>query len=63
MTHRILKTALINDEIDMTINAIEYLLDHALFMSPDKKSKYGRLRAKLRHQAEKLPKKIEVISK
>lgn len=60
MIHRIMKTALINDEIDITINSIEYVLKYATLMDQKKKSQYGRLLVKMKKQAEKLPKRIEV---
>lgn len=60
MKHRIMKLALINDEIDHTINAIRYMLKYSALMEPRKKSEYGRLLVKLEKANEKLPKKIEV---
>lgn len=60
MKHRILKTALINDEIDMTLGALRYILKYSSLMEKEKKSAYGRLLVKLEKQAERLPKKIEV---
>lgn len=60
MSHRIMKIALINNEIDNTINALQYVLKYATFMNSDKRSEYGRLLVKLEKQAQRLPKKIEV---
>lgn len=62
MSHRILKIALINNEIENTINAIQYVLKYATLMDPSKKSEYGRLLVKLEKQAQRLrdSKKIEI---
>lgn len=60
MSHRIMKVALINSEIDNTINALRYVLKYAAMMDGSKKSEYGRLLVKLEKQAERLPKRIEV---
>lgn len=62
MPHRIMKIALINNEIDITINSLHYVLKYSSLMDSKRKSEIGRLLVKLEKSAAKLPdiKKIEV---
>lgn len=55
MKHRVMKIALINNEIDIVMNSLQYVLKYSSLMDGKRKSEIGRLLVKIEKAAEKLP--------